>query len=68
MKKFKFLMITLVVLGLVLVACSDAEEEPTEEAAAPTEVVEAPAEEPTEEMAEEPGETEGAAPAAEGGW
>jgi simple sugar transport system substrate-binding protein len=68
MKRFKFLVIALMVLALVLVACSDAEEEPTEEAAAPTEVVEAPVDEPTEEMAEEPGETEGAAPAAEGGW
>jgi len=68
MKRFKFLVIALMVLAFVLVSCSDAEEEPTEEAAAATEVVEAPAEEPTEEMAEEPGETEGAAPAAEGGW
>ena len=69
MKRFRFLVIVLLFLGLMLAACSDAEEEPTEEAAAPTEeVAEAPAEEPEEEMAEEPGETEGAAPAAEAGW
>jgi simple sugar transport system substrate-binding protein len=61
MKKLSLLIIILLSFGLVLVACSDAE--PTEEPA--------PAEEeaaPAEEVAEEPGETEGPAPAAEGGW
>jgi len=68
MKKFSLLVIALLVFGLMLVACSQADEETPEEVAAPTEAVEAPVEEPTEAVAEAPGETEGAAPAAEGGW
>ena len=69
MKKFNLLVIFLLVLGLMLVACSDAaEEEATEEVVEEAAPTEAPAEEAVEEVAEEPGETEGAAPAAEGGW
>jgi len=77
MKKLSLLILILLALGLVLVACSDAdptdEPAPAEEAAPAEEVVaeepaEEVAEEPAEEAAEEPGETEGAAPAAEGGW
>jgi len=77
MKKLSLLILILLALGLVLVACSDAdptdEPVPAEEAAPAEEVVaeepaEEVAEEPAEEAAEEPGETEGAAPAAEGGW
>jgi simple sugar transport system substrate-binding protein len=61
MKKFSLLVIVLLVLGVLMVACSDDAEEPTP--------VEEAAEEPAEEEAAEvPGETEGAAPAAEGGW
>ncbi|MGB3715436.1 MAG: substrate-binding domain-containing protein [Candidatus Promineifilaceae bacterium] len=67
MKKFSLLVIVLLVLGVLMVACSDDTEEPTpaEEAAPVEEAAEEPAE---EEVAEVPGETEGAAPAAEGGW
>jgi simple sugar transport system substrate-binding protein len=74
MKKLSLLIIILLALGLVLVACSDSEptEEPAPaEEAAPAEEEAAPAEEaeePAEEVAEEPGETEGAAPAADGAW
>jgi simple sugar transport system substrate-binding protein len=65
MKKLFLLVSALLVLGLLLSACQPAAtEEVTEE---PTQ--EEVAEEPTEEMVtEEPGETEGEAPAAEGGW
>ncbi len=59
MKKLYWLFATLLILGLVLSACGQAET-PEEEV-----VVEEPA---VEEVAEEPGEAEGAAPAAEGGW
>ncbi len=72
MKKLSLLVIVLLVFSVMLVACSDAAEEPTAvEEAAPTEAVEAPAEEPapTEEEAapaEEPAPTEEeAAPAEE---
>jgi hypothetical protein len=71
MRKLSILIIALLVLGLMLVACSTAEEEatPVEEEAPAEEVAEEPAEEPAEEeVAEEPGETEGAAPAQDGAW
>jgi simple sugar transport system substrate-binding protein len=72
MKKFSLLVIAVLVLGMVLVACSAPPEEPVtvEEEAAPAaeEAVEEPAEEEAapaaEEAAEEPAEEE-AAPAAE---
>lgn len=63
MKKLSLVIFILLALGLVLAACSEAE--PTD-APAPAEEVEAPVVE--EEVAEEPAETEGPAPAAEGGW
>ena len=59
MKKLYWLFAALLVLSMVLTACGQAEE-PVEEVA-----VEEPA---VEEVAEEPGETEGPAPAADGGW
>lgn len=59
MKKIFWLMTALLVFTILLSACSPAET-PTEEVAA---------EEPAGEgVAEEPGETEGEAPAQEGGW
>ncbi len=59
MKKFSLLVIVLLLFSVILVACSDAAEEPAPvEEAAPTEAVEAPAEEPAEEVAEEPAEEE----------
>ena len=70
MKKLYWLLATLMILSLVLTACGGAEtpaEEPmAEEPAAEEPVAEEPAAE--EPAAEEPGETEGPAPAAEGGW
>jgi len=60
MKKLYWLFATLLILSMVLTACGQGET-PEEEVA-----VEEPAAE--EVVAEEPGETEGAAPAAEGGW
>lgn len=91
MKKFTMLVIAVLLLGMVLGACSAPPEEPVqesvpaveeaapaEEEAAPAQEEAAPAEEeaaPTEEVAapaeeatEAPAETEGAAPAQEGGW
>jgi simple sugar transport system substrate-binding protein len=75
MKKLYWLFAALLVLSLVLTACGQAEtpevavEEPAVEEVAEEPVVEEVAEEPVaEEVAEEPGETEGAAPAADGGW
>jgi simple sugar transport system substrate-binding protein len=84
MKKLYWLFATLLVLSMVLTACGKAEEAAVEEPAevvaveAPAEeevAVEAPAEEEVaveapaeEEVAEEPGDTEGPAPAADGGW
>ena len=73
MKRFKLLLVALLILGLLLVSCTGTQEEPVaEEEAAPTEAVEQPAEQPTEapteEVAAAPGETEGAAPAAGEGW
>jgi simple sugar transport system substrate-binding protein len=59
MKKLYWLLAVLLILAVVLTACSQAEI-PTEEVA-----VEEPA---AEEVAEEPGDTEGPAPAADGGW
>ena len=63
MKKLYWLFAALLILSMVLTACGQAET-PAEEVA-----VEEPAvEEVAEEVVEEPGETEGAAPAADGGW
>ena len=59
MKKLFWLITALMVFTILLSACGTAET-PTEEVA-----VEEPA---AEEVAEEPGETEGEAPAQEGGW
>ena len=66
MKKLYLLLAFVLVFGLLLSACGQAEQ-PAEE------VVEEPAEEvvveePAEEVAEEPGDTEGPAPAADGKW
>jgi simple sugar transport system substrate-binding protein len=63
MKKIYWLIAALIVLTMVLTACAQAT--PTEEMAAEEPAAEEVAEEPA---AEEPGETEGAAPAQEGGW
>ena len=63
MKKLYWLFAALLVLGMMLTACGQAET-PAEEAA----VEEPVAEEVPEEPAEEPGDTEGPAPAADGGW
>jgi simple sugar transport system substrate-binding protein len=73
MKKLTLMIIALLLLGMVLVACSQPAEEPVAEEPAPAEEVAAPAEEaeveaPAEEAAAEPGETEGAAPAQDGAW
>lgn len=67
MKKFNLAIIALLVIVMMLAACSAPAEEaaPVEEAAPAEEEV---VEEPAEEVAEEPGETEGAAPAADGAW
>jgi simple sugar transport system substrate-binding protein len=59
MKKLYLLLAVVLILGLLLAACS-ASETPTEEVA-----VDEPAE---EVVAEEPGDTEGPAPAADGKW
>ena len=58
MKRLYWLVAAVVVLSMVLTACGGAATEAPAETAAP-------AEQPT---AVEPGETEGPAPAAEGGW
>lgn len=55
---FRALLI-LVVISLLAVACAPV---------APAPATQAPVEAPTEAVAAEPGQTEGAAPAAEGGW
>jgi len=76
MKKLQLLIATVLIFGLVLVACGpSATPAPTEAPAAeePTAVVaeeptEVAVEEPTEVVVEEPEETEGPAPAAEGKW
>lgn len=74
MKKLYWLFAALLILSMVLSACGQAEQ-PAEEAAVEEAAEEVVAEEPAaeepaaeEEVAEEPGETEGAAPAADGGW
>jgi len=66
MKKLYLLLAAVLILGLLLTACGSGTT-PTDEVVSeePTEVM---AEEPTEAVAEEPGDTEGPAPAAEGGW
>ncbi len=77
MKKLYWLFAALLVFSMLLAGCGQAEpateeaamEEPAAEEVAEEPAVEEVAEEPAvEEVAEEPGETEGAAPAQDGGW
>ena len=62
MKTLSLLLTALLLIGMVLTACGE-DKTPTAEEAPP-----AAAEEPTATVAEAPAETEGPAPAAEGGW
>ena len=70
MKKLYWLLATIMIMSLVLTACGGGSAPAAEDPAVEESVAEEPAAEPVAEepMAEEAGETEGPAPAADGGW
>jgi simple sugar transport system substrate-binding protein len=61
------LLAAVLVVGLLLTACGSGDT-PTDEVVVDEPTEEVVAEQPTEEVAEDPGDTEGPAPAADGGW